>query len=319
MPMGGERDDREGAGVSAAVRCLDAMLGERRLDAGRRAWLAARLEEIGAGVSDDRFAQLFSLASRYAPRGALAPDDAERAAAAAAVPGWNPERWTTLEAVRVRLVLGRPDLARPSLLAALEEAFRYADVGELCALYRSLGLLPGGERFARRAAEGCRTNMTTVFEAVACDTPYPARHLDDDAWRQLVIKAVFIDAPLWRVHGLDARLSPELARMALDLIDERRSAGRPVQPELWLCLGGHGGQRAIAAMEREVDAGNPHRVGRRAAVLALARAGRGDRLKELHESERDPAVRATLQAGLEGRCDAPSWRALREAEPELGG
>ena len=57
--------------------------------------------------------------------------------------------------------------------------------------------------------------MLTVFEANACDTPYPATHLDDLAWRQLVIKALFVGAPLWRVYGLDKRLDAELARMAM--------------------------------------------------------------------------------------------------------
>ena len=307
--------------MNGASARLDEMLALRGGEP-VRAWLGDRFAEIGAGVSDDRFAQWISLASRFAPRGPLSPDPAECRAADAAVPGWNPERWTALEAVRVRLVLARSDLEQASCVAALEEAFRHADVGELCALYRALGLLPDGARFARRAGEGCRTNMTSVFEAVACDTPYPARHQDDDAWRQLVIKAVFIDAPLWRVYGLDGRLSPELARMALDLADERRSAGRPVQPELWMCLGGHGGERARTSIERELDAGNPHASGRRAAALALARAGERERLKQLLETERDPAVRATLRGALDGRYDARAFAPLREPQgpgtPEPG-
>jgi hypothetical protein len=52
------------------------------------------------------------------------------------------------------------------------------------------------------------------------------------------------------VHGLDERLSGELARMALDLADERRSAGRPVNPLLWLCLGAHGGAGVVPPLER---------------------------------------------------------------------
>ena len=52
-----------------------------------------------------------------------------------------------------------------------------------------------------------------------------------------LLKALFVGAPLWRVYGLDKRIDAELARMALDLADERCSAHREVQPELWLCLG----------------------------------------------------------------------------------
>ena len=88
------------------------------------------------------------------------------------------------------------------------------------ALYRALVHLPATERFTWRAGEGCRSSMRAVFEAIACDTPFAFRHFDDPAWRQLVIKALFVEAPLWRVYGLDQRLDEELARMALDLAEE---------------------------------------------------------------------------------------------------
>src|SRR5262249_45660932 len=150
---------------------------------------------------------------------------------------------------------------------AMESAFQYADEGELCALYRSLGLWPEPKRFAARAGEGCRSNMRSVFEAVACDTPFPARGFHELAFNPCVIKAIFVGAPLWRVFGLDGRLNPELARMALDLAEERRSAGRPVQPELWLAIGKQGGARGAQSLERELDPANPNQAGRRAAAL----------------------------------------------------
>jgi hypothetical protein len=283
-----------------------------RLDEPAARWLAAARQEIAAGAEDARFAALLSQASRHAPRGALAPDAEERADAAAALAGWEPERWSVLEAARVLLVLSRPDLAEEAAARALEEAFRYADVGELVALYRALAHLPAPERFVRRAAEGCRTNMRAVFEAVATDNPFPARCFDDLAWRQMLIKCVFVDAPLWRVFGLDERLDPELARMALDLVDERRAAGRFVQPELWLCLGAHGGARGLASLERELA--SDFAPGRRAAALALARAGERGRLEAALARERDPAVRRTMEAALAGHCDRRAFRGLAPRE-----
>lgn len=80
---------------------------------------------------------------------------------------------------------------------------------------------------------------------------------------------MFVGAPLWRLHGLDRRLSPELARMALDLADERRSAGRPVNPDSWLLVGKHAGARGVASLERELASGSP--AGKAAAAEALAR------------------------------------------------
>ena len=279
-----------------------------RLDPSAREWCAATAAEIAGGVDDGRFAALLSLASRHAKRDPLAPDTAAIEAAGTALEGWTPERWSVLETLRVVLVLSRTDLAEESGAAAIEEAFRYADEGELCALYRSLAHLPAPERFAWRAGEGCRTNMVSVFEAVTLDTPYPARFFDDVAWRQAVIKCVFVGAPLWRMWGLDGRLTPDLARMALDLADERRSAHREVQPELWLCLGTHGGERGLASLEQELDGG--HVAGRRAAALALARAGEADRLEARVEAEADAEVAQTMRAALAGATDQGAFAAL---------
>jgi hypothetical protein len=281
---------------------------ERRLEPGSLEWLRGRLSEIAGGVPPTRFASSISLASRFVRRRGLEPDATELRRADQLVPGWNPERWNLLETARVALLLARPDLVEPSFEEALEDVFRDADEGESCALYRCLALLPAAERFLWRAGEGCRSNMVSIFEAVACDTPYPVRYFDDRAWGQLVIKTVFIGAPLWRVVGLDGRLSPELARMALDLADERRSAGRDIPPELWLCLGECGGERGVASLEEEFASAGP--LGRQAAVLGLARAGQRPRLAALLESERDPAVVDTLKQALAGRFDQQAFRAL---------
>lgn len=259
-----------------------AYLGElltARLDGKAIAWLDEAIRETGDGVSSTRFGALLSLTSRHVLAKPLAPTVDQRAAAAAGLEGWDPQRWDLREAARVRLVLARPDLEADSCVADLEEAFRYADAGELRALYKSLALLPGGERFIWRAGEGCRTNIVPVFESVACDSPYAVTHLDDIAWKQLVVKALFIGAPLWRVWGLDGRLSEDLARMSMDLADERRSAGRPVPCELWLTLGQHGGDRAAASLAREVAAGDTlgaDAPGVRAAELALLRRHEND-------------------------------------------
>lgn len=233
-------------------------------------WLEEARAEIARGAGLERFCGLVSLASRYVPRRAgLQCKPADLAEAARHCEGWNPERWTLLESARVLLVLARGDLASPAGVAAIEQSFRYADMGELCALYKSLALLPDPKRFVWRAGEGCRSSMKSVFESVACDSPLPVRFFDDVAWRQMLIKALFVEAPLQRVFGLETRLDAEVARMALDLADERRSAGRPVNPDSWRLVGRHGGTRGVASLEREIAAGPP--AGKSAASEVLAR------------------------------------------------
>lgn len=299
--------------MSASSICLDAMLGARLDDRGV-AFLTKARGELASGVENGRFCALLSQASRFGGRGPLEPTEEERAACAAALPGWEVERWTRVEALRVALILSRGDLAEEGAQAAIEEAFGFADMGELCALYRSLAHLPGPERFLWRSCEGARTNMRSVFEANICDTPYPAAHFDDVAWRQAVVKCLFVEAPLWRIQGLDGRLDEELARMALDLSEERTSAGRRVYPELLLCLGSHGGERALARIEQMFAEGDTDQ--RRAAALAFARAGHTDRLRSLVAVEQDEAVRDTMNEALAGHSDQGAFRAL---DPEAQG
>jgi hypothetical protein len=57
-----------------------------------------------------------------------------------------------------------------------------------------------------------------------------------DDWNQMVVKAVFIESPLWPIQGLDERCNMRLARMLVGLVSERRAAGRPISPEVWRCI-----------------------------------------------------------------------------------
>lgn len=281
----------------------------RRLDGAPLEWFDETVAMVAAGVPDARFASLISMASRHARRRPAGIDADECAAAASLVDGWNPERWSVLDLLRVGLVLAREDLEEESGPRAVIGAIKFGDLGELVALYRSLCLLPRPDDYVWQAGEGCRSNMNEVFEAIACDNPYPVRNFDDVAWRALAIKALFIGAPLWRVQGLDGRLSEEMAHVALDLCEERRSADREIRPELWLCVGVFGGERALTSLEHELEHGPAE--GRRGAALGLARAGQSERLVAWHEKETDPEVRATMELALEGRCTQSEFAPLQ--------
>ena len=305
-------------GMATALNWIAAALEPRLSAAGRDFQQRAR-DEIRAGCEVTRFCGLISLASRYVPTSPLAPSREELAAAEVALAGWNPERWTLRETSRVDLVLSRPDLAEEQGRAAVEAAFAFADMGELCALYRSLVHMPDPKRFASRAAEGARTNIRAVFEAALCDTPFPVRYFDDVAWRQCVIKALFIEAPLWRVVGLDTRIDQELARMALDLAEERRSAGRHVNPQLWLCLGSFGGERGLRALLGELEVGTAQ--GRAAAALALGRLDPASRartaLDKLLVQEKDPVVQEALRQASSGAVTSFAFRSFDGPVPKV--
>ena len=82
--------------------------------------------------------------------------------------------------------------------------------------------------------DALRTNDTRlVAEALG---PYAAAHLDAAAWRQGVVKAIFMGIDLDAVADLEARTDDELRRMVRDYVAERRAAGREVPADAWRIL-----------------------------------------------------------------------------------
>lgn len=262
------------------------------LDESASSFAVQARQELQGGVSAARFGALMGRAGRVA-RG-VALDLNAVPAPTEGLEGWCVERWSAVDALRNHLVLELAGIDGPSGAEILEEAFRYADEGELVSLYRGLFLLPDPERFAWRAGEGARTNMLSVFEAVVCDGPYPVRHFDEVAWKQALLKSLFVGARLASVSGVDSRLSPDLARMALDYADERRSAGRQIPPELWMLLGTHGGQRGTDALIAELA--NRSEACRAGAILGLARAGEPARAKAALDGDQSTQLKAALEA-----------------------
>jgi hypothetical protein len=144
-----------------------------------------------------------------------------------------PEVFTLGTLARVALLaLGCTALDPHDHVSLLKEAYAKGDNGERIAVLRALSLLPDPRRFIDIAAEGCRTHVQDVFEAIACDNPYPEQYFPDTSFNQLVIKALFTDVPLARMRGLKTRKNPELYRMARDYEAERRAASRSVSSDL---------------------------------------------------------------------------------------
>jgi hypothetical protein len=125
------------------------------------------------------------------------------------------ERWTADEAGRALLLVRHlgtlaADAQAPFVLALYEKG----ELREQMALMKALAFLPGPERFAEVATSAMRSNALDLIEAIACDNPYPAAHLADAAFNQLVLKAMFNGLSPRRVAGLARRRNRELARMA---------------------------------------------------------------------------------------------------------
>lgn len=266
---------------------------QERLDDGGRQWLRDAVASLAGGGTDRDLFRVVSLVSRKLGKAPLALDTQALAQARQARPGWDPRDWTVDQAARVRLLLAAvtdgADFAR-----RLDQLCATADLDELVAFYRGLPLYPDPPRHRLRAAEGVRTNMKVVFEAVAHHNPYPAEQLPEDAWNQMVLKALFVGSALDPVVGLDERANATLARMLCDYAHERWAAGRTLSPELWRCVGPFATGAMLADLGRLLEGGSaPERA---AAVLALRRAPDPDagRLLERHAALRDAvAARGT--------------------------
>jgi hypothetical protein len=177
-------------------------------------------------------AQFAGLARRLAASATAAVTPAAPLAALAR-PHFTLTDWARLWLV-LRALERLPAEEGPAFVLRTYEA---GEIGEQESVLRTLSLLPEPARFTATGVAGCRTNAKRVFEAIACDNPFPAAHFPELSFNQLVMKAVFIEAPVARVEGLAARRNPELLRMARDYASERRAASRPVPADVALILG----------------------------------------------------------------------------------
>jgi hypothetical protein len=237
-----------------------------RLPAEASAWLDKTAQSLKQGADRDFYIAI-SLVSRKIGKADLNLTPAELAQAQAARAGWDPRDWSLDQAARVYLLLA-PEADGETFSRRLDQLCITADIGELVAFYSGLPLYPDQPRHVLRAAEGVRTNIKGVFQAIAHRNPYASEQLPDDPWNQVVLKSLFIGLSLDPIVGLDRRSNPKLARILCDYAHERWSAGRPISPELWRCVGPHAVGDMLADLGRVLEKGTePERA---AAALALA-------------------------------------------------
>lgn len=167
-------------------------------------WLAASTARVAA--EPGAIGVLLPAAGRHCGRAPLADP-----------PGWRAD-----DAARVLLLAALP-LRGAALAEQVRTLYRYGDADEKRAVLRALPWLDVGDRCADLLHDALRTNDTRL---VAAAMGSYAAHLDDSAWRQGVLKCVFMGIPLSVVDGLGERADGELATMLAGLAAERQAAGR---------------------------------------------------------------------------------------------
>ena len=195
-------------------------------------WLNSQKQKFNSDSNPTKFFLAFSQASRFFKKDNLNLTDTEKNQAGTLVPSFDPSHWDVLQTARTYLLLSfAPE--KEAWLKAVHQLFETGDMHEQQALYAALPVMPYSEDLLTRAIDGCRTNMTLIFDAIALNNPYPAAHFPEANWNQLVLKSIFMQRPIYRIQHLDERRNRALAEIASDFAHERWAAGRPVMPELW--------------------------------------------------------------------------------------
>lgn len=239
----------------------------RMTDEPRTMWFRRALDEIAQASTEAALATNIGLAPRRLGKADLSLTADDRALATALRPGLDPGEWSVDQLARIAFMAASHTGDDVAFVLRFNSFCTTAEVNELIALCRGLPIYPAPALLESRAREAVRSGIKPVFEAVAHRNPFPGEIFSEDAWNQMVVKALFIGSSLWPIQKLDERANPRLARMLVDLAHERWSAGRPVSGELWRCVAPHADREGMAALTHVLETGTD--MERLAVALAL--------------------------------------------------
>lgn len=226
-------------------------------------WLAERKEaEVGSGSFNTAFAAI----PRKTGKTIVQISEEEKVRLQVLRPGFTINNWSVDRLARVWLLLQADPSNEEKYFQSIEQLFLAAEMNELVALYSALPLLAYPERWRKRCADGIRSNIGDVLQAIICNNPYPSEQLDEKAWNQLVLKAFFTEKPIQEIYHLDERANQELANTLSDYAHERWAAGRTIHPLLWRCVGPFINESIFPDMQKIAQSENEEE--REAAALA---------------------------------------------------
>lgn len=188
------------------------------LDADARRRLDGLVHELGD--EPERISVLFPAVGRRVARGPSDADDPD----GICHPRLEDEARVALLATLATVWRDRPE----RFDREVAELYRYGDADEKRGVLRALSAIDPepGPASLPLIDDALRTNDVRLVAAAL--GAYGARHLSAEAWRQGVLKCLFVGVPLAAVARLDERMDAELARMVADYCRERTAAGRSV-------------------------------------------------------------------------------------------
>jgi len=195
-------------------------------------WIQIQAEKIENSTEPNALFLAFSQASRYFKKIKCTPSASLEAKLQTEYANLEVSYWTLLQIARTYLVLKLP-FEKDKWFKTVNQLFETGDLYEQQALFAALPVLAFQQELIPRAIDGLRTNISLVFDAIALNNPFPASYFPEANWNQMVLKAIFMQRPLYRIQKLESRRNLALADIARDFAHERWAAGRDVMPELW--------------------------------------------------------------------------------------
>lgn len=218
-------------------------------------------------------------------------------------PGLDVTGWTIEQLSRVWLLMHLNPDNKERYIRVIETLFLNGEMSELAALYSALPVLAYPEAWKKRCAEGIRSNIGQVLESVICNNPYPSEQLDEAAWNQLVLKAIFTEKPVLQITGLRKRMNQNLANSLSDYAHERWAANRQVNPLLWIFVSPFINETIFPDIQQLFSSENS--VEREAAALACYESTYKP-AKQL--VEQNPELKSSIEKGN------VSWASIESAE-----
>ena len=251
------------------IKYFDGLL-QRNVSTATWEWLNEKVDKFTGEKGSAAFFIAFTAVPRYTGKAILSLSKEEQTQLDQINQGFSVSNYTIDRLARVWLLLHWPSEDKTTYLKIISQLFKAAEMNELVALYGALPLLSYPEAWTMQCAEGIRSYIGTVLEAIMCDNPYPSEYFDQPAWNQLVLKAFFTEKPVHRIIGLDKRANQTLAYTLSDYAHERWAAHRPVDPQLWRLVGKFIDERTYPDIKKVFKEGNSRE--KEAAALACAQS-----------------------------------------------
>ena len=221
-------------------------------------------DQFNKSLSVSGFTMAFGLINRKIPKQKMYFPESIAENLLNVNPDFHKANWLLDEACRLTLLL---DLDLGSNMEVIKKLLSMADIKEQIIIYKSIQYFDNAVEFSGLVSEGIRTNVISIFDAISLHNSFPTKYLNDLAWNQMVLKAFFMERPIYQIQGIDDRISPILTSTLYEYAKERWSANRLVSPELWRFVKTNINDAIFKCLKQMIIKGSAHE--KIAAIKAL--------------------------------------------------